>query len=69
MMMTVPELFAKLGRDRIRREANHGHQVLTRAVADNLMPAHWYFDIRRMCEEDGIPCPEHLFRRRAKSAA
>ena len=68
-MQTVTELFAAIGRERIRKEAGYGQQVLSRAVTDNLMPAHWYFDIRRMCEEDGIPCPEHLFRRRAKSTA
>lgn len=62
-MQTVTELFATLGRDRIRRECGHGHQVLTRAVAENVMPAHWYFDIRHLCAESGIECPEHLFRR------
>lgn len=62
-MLTVTELFAALGRDRIRRETGHGHQVLSRAVVENIMPSHWFFDFRRMCDADGIECPEQLFRR------
>ena len=68
-METVADLFTALGRDRIRKEAGHGHQVLTRALADNVMPAHWYFDIKRLCDERGLECPEHLFRRRTSRGA
>ncbi len=62
LMQTVSELLAKLGRNRINREAGHGFQVLSRAAVDNIMPAWWYPGIRDMCEADGIECPEYLFR-------
>lgn len=68
IMKTVSELFSALGRANIRQRAGHGHQVLSRAANDNLMPAHWYFDIKRLCDERGIPCPDHLFRRHHASA-
>lgn len=68
-MQTVTELFAAIGRERIRKEAGYGQQVLSRAVTDNLMPAHWYFDIKRLCDEKGVECPEHLFRWRSKAPA
>ncbi len=59
---TVSDLLTRLGRARITKEAGFGPQVLSRASVDDKMPSHWFFEIRRMCENDGIECPEHLFR-------
>lgn len=68
-MQTVTELFTRLGRDRITREAGHKPQVLSRAAVENVMPSGWYPSIRSMCETDGIPVPEHLFRWRDRRNA
>ena len=68
-METVADLFTALGRDRIRNELGHGQQVLSRAVSDNVMPAHWFFGLRDLCDRQGIACPEHLFRVRKPASA
>lgn len=62
-MQTVSDLFTTIGRDAIRKRLGHGHQVLSRAATDNIMPAHWYFGIKTLCDEQGVECPQALFRK------
>lgn len=72
-MLTVNDLFNRLGRDRITTELGHGPQVLSRAAIDNVMPSSWYLGMRRLCETVGAECPDALFRwaeaKRSKPAA
>ena len=66
-MQTVSQLFDTLGRAAIRSRLGHGHQVLSRATTENVMPAHWYFGIKTLCDERGVECPPSLFRTRHKA--
>lgn len=68
-MKTVSDLFAALERPRIVRETGLTHQLLHRAATENVMPAHWLFKLRPLCERDGIPVPDALFRQDRKVPA
>lgn len=61
-IQTVSELYDALGRDAIRKTGGHGHQVMSRALTEDTLPSHWFPQIKGMCEAEGIPVPEHLFR-------
>lgn len=65
-METVSALFSALGRPRIVRETGLSHQLLHRAATENVMPAHWLFKIRPLCESEGISVPDSLFRQERK---
>lgn len=70
-IQTVSDLYDALGRDAIRKDGGHGHQVMSRALKENVLPSHWLPQIDRMCTAAGIECPRHLFRfhQRAERAA
>lgn len=62
IMQTVSELYETLGRANLGKAIGVKQSVLSRAKVDGIMPTHWYFPVKRMCDERGIKCPEKLFR-------
>lgn len=62
-MQTVDHFINEaIGRPVFAKETGYSPQVISRAIADNLMPAGWYRDVRDLCRRLGKPCPDHLFR-------
>lgn len=59
---TVRSFLNEVGRDKFQLELGHSTQVVTRALADNLMPAHWFVEVRDWAAKRGIDAPEYLFR-------
>jgi hypothetical protein len=59
---TVKDFIARVGRKDFEKALGHKTQVVTRAIADGVMPAHWFFACRDWCSENGIEVPEYLFR-------
>jgi len=59
---TVREFVEFLDRKRFQDTLGHSAQVVTRAIRDNQMPAHWFIGVRGLCNEIGVMTPEHLFK-------
>lgn len=59
---SVRDLLKKVGREDFLTALGHSTQVVTRAVAENKMPAHWYVGVRALCEQKGVEVSEDLFR-------
>lgn len=59
---TVRDFIEAVGRSNFQDSLGHSTQVITRAIADDTMPAHWYVPVRDWCAEIGIVAPEHLFK-------
>lgn len=62
-MMTVAEFInEQVGRERFAAETGYSQQVISRAIAENVMPAGWYRDVRALAAKAGCEAPDHLFR-------
>lgn len=59
---TVKALVKTIGRDRFQSALGHKPQVVSRAMAEGVMPAHWYWGVRDLCNAVGVVTPEHLFK-------
>lgn len=59
---TLPDFLAIVGRQRFQDEIGKSTQLMTRAIDDGMMPAHWFRDVRDWCVRNQIDVPEHLFR-------
>lgn len=59
---SVRSFLKEVGRDSFQSELGKSPQVVTRAIKDNLMPAHWYIEVRDWAEAKGVSAPEYLFR-------
>lgn len=64
---TVSDFIESVGRARFESALGHPTQVVSRAIKENVMPAHWYFECRDWCREINVEVPEHLFRRSRRS--
>ena len=56
-----------VGRRRFEEAIGVSTQVVTRAIKENVMPAHWFLDVRDWCVANKFDVPEHLFRWEPKS--
>ncbi|WP_156127901.1 hypothetical protein [Pseudooceanicola atlanticus] len=65
---TVASFLDRVGRSNFERNLGHSTQVVSRALAKNQFPAHWFFSCRDWCAEIGIEVPEHLFRQNVGAA-
>jgi hypothetical protein len=61
-METVATFIETIGRDAFLKATGHSQQVVSRAIAENVMPAGWYLNVRDLCQERQVAVPEHLFR-------
>lgn len=59
---TVADFIAQADREAFVGETGFAQQSVSRAIAENLMPASWYRDVRNFCAARDLPVPEHLFR-------
>lgn len=59
---TVAEFIEAVGRSTFETDLGHSSQVVSRAIVGNVMPAHWYMDIKDACSAWGVACPDHLFK-------
>ena len=64
---SVKELIEQIGRDRFTAELGHAPQVVSRAVTEDRMPAHWFVGVRDICKANGITVSEALFKWTRKS--
>lgn len=73
MQQSVSDIIAKIGRADIVREVPAPESSVSRAIKDNLMPAHWYPSVASLGDKKGIAVPMNLFRwsdkRRSPSGA
>lgn len=58
---SVRDFIEHVDRDRFQTTLGHTPQVVSRAIARNVMPAHWFLGVRGLCNELGILTPENLF--------
>ena len=59
---TVSDFIDRITRARFEGALHHKTQVVTRAISDNRMPAHWFFERSDLCAEVGAAVPERLLR-------
>lgn len=64
---TVASFLDVVDREKFQNELGYSTQVVTRAKADNIMPAHWFVPVRDWCADRGVDAPEHLFKWSRKS--
>lgn len=65
--MTVRGFFGEINRRAFEDDLGYLTQVVTRAIANGHMPAHWYVPVRDWCAANGHDCPEYLFKWSRKS--
>lgn len=65
--ISVREFIASVGREEFQADLGHTTQVVTRAIADGKMPAHWYVEVRDWAKARGHSAPEYLFKWSRKS--
>lgn len=65
--ITFSEFLNQVGRKRFQDAIDVSTQLVTRALNDELMPAHWFLKVRDWCVSNQIDVPEHLFRWEPKS--
>lgn len=58
---TVEQFVAEVTRPVMRGALGVSTQVISRAVAENRMPASWYLALREVCLRLGRDVPDHLF--------
>ena len=61
-MQTVSEIIAQIGRADVVRGVPAPESSVSRAIKDNLMPAHWYPSMRALGSTKGVSVPLELFR-------
>lgn len=61
-MENVSEFLDTVGRVDFTEQTGLSPQSISRAVAENMMPAGWYPLVREVCASAGVAVPEHLFR-------
>lgn len=59
--MNMKEFLDAVGRKKFQDETGHSMQVVSRAVKNGLMPAHWFYGVREFCRANDFVAPEHLF--------
>jgi phenylpyruvate tautomerase PptA (4-oxalocrotonate tautomerase family) len=64
---SVKELIEHVGRDAFTKDLGHTPQVVSRAIIEDVMPAHWYVGVRDLCAGRGFTVPESLFKWGRKS--
>lgn len=58
----VKDFIDFVGRRKFQDSLGHTPQVVSRAIKNSEMPAHWYIGVRRLCNDLGVFTPEHLFK-------
>lgn len=58
---STSEICDTVGRAAIASAVRVGMSQVSNAVSENRFPARWYFAVKKLCEQAGISCPEHLF--------
>lgn len=59
---TIKDLIEIADRQTFEKEVAVKTQLVTRALADNIMPTRWYIAVRDYCAARGFDVPDHLFK-------
>lgn len=59
---TIEDLIGLDGRQTFEKEIGVKTQLVTRALAEEVMPPRWYLAVRKFCEARGVGVPDHLFK-------
>ncbi|MGB1214937.1 MAG: hypothetical protein ACPG4X_16335 [Pikeienuella sp.] len=59
---SLEEFLDLVGRQRLQNGIGRSTQLMTRAVAEGLMPSSWYRDVRDWCVVNQFDVPDHLFK-------
>lgn len=57
----VTTICDEIGRKVIAERMKVGKTAVGNAVSDGVFPARWYREMRLLCQEHGLPCPDELF--------
>lgn len=58
---TTRDICDRIGRKLVADRIGVSKKAVSNAVAEGVFPARWYRELRAVCSEQGIECPEDLF--------